>query len=588
MKKEKVFLNESLTILLKKKGIKKIFSVPGGAIFHIYNALCSDNYFEVVSLLNEQSCMIAAEAYYKITNKVAVVLVTSGPGISNTATGILSSYVDHIPILVICGNAQSKYLKYKYLRSYAPQGISAKTLFNGITNNILEFNKKSKLIDVSNIINLVNKKPYGPCILQIPLDLQRSLLTNIIEKQKNKNYIIKNNTSISPKIDTLIYKSNFPVFLFGGGCCTDDARKQIKKISKKFDIPITLTWTAKDLLNHDNNKFCGLPGYFCNRSANTALYYSDLIIVVGSKLDLLQTGYNFKEFKNKKIKILYVNDNFLELKKFLKDPKFINLKLDSFDFLKYFYLLNRKEMNYEKSWSKNVRSYYIKTINEMVNKNSNKNVNPYFLISEISKLNTDIYIAGSSGGSAEISFLNYYLTNNTKFVNSPGLGSMGFAIPSIVGAVEANINNKIICVVGDGGLQWNIQELATISKYNKSKILIIILNNGGYDSMRRSLKRYFGKAKYVGEESGLKFPNLRYLSIAYDLKYKCIKSNSSLFHNINKIWSNVMSPTILNIITEKNVDSFPKVKPKMNVKGEIVSGSLIELDPEISQVFEYK
>ena len=391
MKTEKVYLNKFLVTLLKKKGIKKIFSVPGGAIFHIYDALCSDSYFDVISMLNEQSCMIAAEAYYKITNKVAVVLVTSGPGLSNTATGILSSYIDYIPTLIICGNAQSKYLKYKYLRSYAPQGISAKTLFKGTTNKILEFNKKSKLIDVSNIINQVYEKPYGPCILQIPLDLQRSSLSKINVKLGNKKYINKNHISNFLKIKSLIYKSNFPVFLFGGGCCNNNFRILIKKISEKFDIPITLTWTAKDLVNHDNNKFCGLPGYFCNRSANTALYYSDLIIVVGSKLDLLQTGYNFKEFRNKKIKILYVNDNFLELKKFSNDPKFINLKLDSFEFLTYFYSLKKTEMNYDKSWSKNLRLYYIKTINEMVNKNSNKNVNPYFLISEISKLKTDIY-----------------------------------------------------------------------------------------------------------------------------------------------------------------------------------------------------
>ena len=114
-------------------------------------------------------------------------------------------------------------------------------------------------------------------------------------------------------------------------------------------------------------------------------------------------------------------------------------------------------------------------------------------------------MAGSSGGSAEISFLNFRISENQKFLNSPGLGSMGFAIPSILGALEGEKQASVICVVGDGGLQMNIQELATISRYRERKVLIIVLNNSGYDSIRRSLRRYFGEAQFVDQRQGYSF-----------------------------------------------------------------------------------
>ena len=191
---------------------------------------------------------------------------------------------------------------------------------------------------------------------------------------------------------------------------------------------------------------------------------------------------------------------------------------------------------------------FIESQDEMVSRDSKKLVDPFNFVSEISNLKTNIFIA-KSGGSAEISFLNYKISNNQ--INSPGLGSMGFAVPSIIGALEGNKNAPIITVVGDGGFQFNIQELASISRYRNRKILIAVLNNRGYDSMRRSLKKYFGNAYFVDEDSGLKFPNLRKLSASYDLKYFSINSNKTFKDELETIWKNLKEPAILEVFTEK-------------------------------------
>ena len=203
------------------------------------------------------------------------------------------------------------------------------------------------------------------------------------------------------------------------------------------------------------------------------------------------------------------------------------------------------------------------------------NIDPYYLVDAISDLEPDIYIAGSSGGSAEISFLNLRVAEKQKFLNSPGLGSMGFAVPSIIGALEGDDEASIICLVGDGGLQMNIQELATISRYKERRVLIVVLNNGGYDSMRRSLNRYFGEAQFVDEESGLFFPSLDKLSDTYEFHFAVLKSNQQVTHDLKDIWNNLSGPTILEVIVNKDVESFPKLFPKMNEDGSISSGSLL-------------
>ena len=163
---------------------------------------------------------------------------------------------------------------------------------------------------------------------------------------------------------------------------------------------------------------------------------------------------------------------------------------------------------------------------------------------------------------------------------------MGFAIPSVIGALEANKNGKIICVVGDGGFQFNIQELASISRYQRRKVMILILNNDGYDSMRRSLTKYFGNADHVDSETGLVFPDLKSLALAYSLGYEMIEDNTTLENELSRIWDAIDTPTLVNVLIRKSVESFPKLTPKMNKDGSIESGNLIDCAPENFNLME--
>lgn len=581
----KVSISDLIANLLEKKYIYKIFYVPGGAAFHLINALVKNKNISLIPMLHEQACVIAAEAYFRNNGKIAGVLVTAGPGISNCSTGILSCFVDRIPCVVISGQAQSKYIINKKLRIHGPQAISARSLYNNISNEVLEVEVDTHYEKIFSFFNKIDHLPYGPRIIQIPLDLQNKILAprnlNFIGKAStkklyNKNYFNK----VTKEIVQYILDASNPCILLGGGVRCDSIKSIFNKFNKKHLLPILLSWSAKDLVNHSNINFAGLPGYFCNRSANATLYMSDLIVVIGSRFDFLQHGYQEKKILDKK-NFIFIDLDIDELKK--NNFKNANLyQINGIDFLENF-LQNKNTMNQlskNKRWINFCHSLYVEYVDEMVPMTrSKKHINPFYLIQKLSDLsNIDIFVAGSSGGSAETSFLNLKNKAN-KFINSPGLGSMGFAIPSIVGSIVENSSKNLICVVGDGGLQMNIQELATISSFKKSRILIIILNNDGYDSMRRSLKRYFNIYKHVDSKSGLTFPDLKLVSKAYNFKYYEVSSELNLSNKLNKIWTESNCPTILNVKTQKNVDSYPKIAPKMNKDGSISSGLWIDIDP---------
>ncbi len=574
-----MLLNKFLVKTLEKSGCEAVFHVPGGAAFHLVDAISKSKKLKLVPCFHEQACAIAAEAYYKTSGKVGVVLVTAGPGLSNISTGVLSAYVDRIPMIVLSGQAQSKYLKHSSLRIFGPQAVSAEKLFGNISK-VLEINSQTKVNQINKFIKFQDYADFGPKIIQVPLDLQRMHINNS-SKDIYNFFSIKKRTKGKDKLfktlEKLIKESKRPSVLIGGGLRNDEGKEALKDFSKNNDIPITLTWTSKDMLSNNNKNYCGLPGYFCNRAANASLYYSDLIIIIGSRLDPLQLGYQTKELLKDKKFVIIDNDRY-ELKKhdFQNMNKFVYDGVEALKILNKILIRNNFKFS---EWAKLMHKSFIQSQDEMVSNNSKKLVDPFNFVSEISSLKTNIFIAGSSGGSAEISFLNYKISNNQIFLNSPGLGSMGFAVPSIIGALEGKKNAPIITVVGDGGFQFNIQELASISRYKNRKVLIVVLNNRGYDSMRRSLKKYFGNAYFVDEDSGLKFPNLKKLSASYDLKYFSINSNKKFKVETENIWKNLKEPTILEVFTRENIESFPKLSPKMNKDGSISSGSLIDCSP---------
>ena len=514
-------------------------------------------------------------------------LVTSGPGLTNTATGIASSWIDRSRVLLIAGFVQSHQIKNKNIRSFGPQEFCTKDLFEKITANNLLIDHQNKSKQIKSIIDLLSMPSIndGPSIIQICLDKQASIINednlNIDEKETNIKINFNNLNNQKP---LKIFKNDFKniiknnskvIFLLGGGCTKSmESINLLDQILDKDIFPVMTTWQSKDLVCHSSPCFVGLPGYFANRSANTALSECDVLISLGCRLDLLQLGFINKEID---AKIISVDIDKFELEKQnfkTYIPINCNLRIILDEILEIISLKNI-DLKYLSRWKDNLRKLYLDTYQEKTKESFDDKINPYRVVDLLSKFYFDVYVAGSSGGCAEISFLNYYLKKPTRFLNMPGMGSMGFGLPT-VGMVDSVLSDKkIIAVIGDGGFHMNLQELAMLSGSNRNKTYIIIFSNNGYDSIRRSQKSYLGKYFDSDIESGLKLPNFKFISKAYNINYLKIESLDKLdnFFLTNK----QNGVFLLEVLISKDVASGPKISPRMLSDGSIVSGKLTDL-----------
>ncbi len=574
---------EFLTSLIEESGIKTIFYVPGGAIVHLISAFKKTS-INLVSCYSEQGAIIAAEGYSKLLGPYGVALVTSGPGLTNTATGIASSWIDRSRVLLIAGYVQSHQIKNKKIRSFGPQEFCTKDLFELITQNNLLIDDEKKVPQIKEIIDEISNPSIndGPSIIQICLDKQATKINNqnikALEKKSSK-IILSNSEKKSLEIfysefEKILEKDLKIIFLLGGGCTkSENSKKLIEKLVNKNIFPIMTSWQSKDLVCHSSDSFIGLPGYFANRAANTALSECDILISLGCRLDLLQLGFMNNSIKSKIIAV-DIDINELEKQEFESYlPIQVNLESVIKEILK---ILEKKYNLFSlKKWKEDLRSYYLETYQEKTKEVFDKRINPYKVVDLLNNFYFDVYVAGSSGGCAEISFLNYFLKKPTRFLNMPGMGSMGFGLPTVAMVDSVLFDKKIIAVIGDGGLHMNIQELAMLSGSLRNHTYIIVFNNNGYDSIRRSQKSYLGKYYNSDEKTGLKLPNLSLLSKAYNVNYLEIKELYNLETFLGE--NSKKGVFILEIFISENVPSGPKITPKMLEDGSIVSGSLTDL-----------
>ena len=367
-----MLLNDFIVKTLENIGCEAVFYVPGGAAFHLIDAISKSTQLKLVPSFHEQASTIAAESYFKVTGKIGVVLVTAGPGLSNTGTGLLSSSVDRVPMIVISGQAQSKYLKHKDVRLFGPQAVSAVKLFGNFVP-VMEVDVSSKADEIDRFLMLAGNYPHGPRILQVPLDLQKMDIVDESSKKRSETSgdrakFETTKVKFKTRIDQALSQARRPIILLGGGVRNRISQIAVNKFSKGFRVPLLLSWAAKDVLNFDNQNFCGLPGYFCNRAANAGLYYADVIIAIGCRLDPLQMGYQPDEFFSSK-KFLVVDNDQAELAKHPLDECDKFLMSSDVALTCMAEHCNENELSYP-TWTEILRDAFLSSHGEMINKDN--------------------------------------------------------------------------------------------------------------------------------------------------------------------------------------------------------------------------
>jgi len=569
---------------LEKKKIDTVFTVSGGGSIFLCDALYNSKKIKYISHHHEQAASFAAESYARAKNSIGCCFVTTGPGGTNTITGVSSAWIDSVPVIFISGQVfLNQTIQKTQKRQIGVQEINIIDLVKPIT-------KFSKMITDPNSINFNLEKAYsiaksgrpGPVFLDIPADIQNAMID---EKKilKNRYNEPKKSFDIDKKLNLIIKKlknSKRPLIHLGHGVKLSDAQKLVKSFFNKFNIPFVVTWNADDVIESSHKMYCGRPGAFGERGSNFIIQNCDFYLSLGTRLPYMVTGYNAKNFASKaKFKVMVDIDS----KELNKKDLVLDLKIrsDVKIFLKkLFYKL--KKYDSPKDWleyCKNIRKKYPILLEKMINEK--KYVNSYYFVKSLSKLTKkNDSIITDMGFSFTTTHQALDVKNKQTFFTNSGHAPMGWGLPAAIGVYysKKKIKSNLICLTGEGGFQMNIQELATVM-HNKIPMKIFIFNNGGYLTIKQTqILGFNGRIMGADKNSGLSFPDYLNIAKSHKMEYLKVKDHKNLKKNINKVLKSSKA-TICELIMNPNEEQIPKAINRRNKMGKSIPTEFEDMYP---------
>ena len=534
--KNKLKLSDYLANFLKERGVKHVFAFSGGASLHLIHSIDNVSGIEFVCPQHEQAGAMAADSYARCTNGIGVAIATSGPGATNLLTGTCCSFYDSVPTMMITGQVSTTRMRGDSgVRQIGFQETSTVEIFKPVTKYASLLTDPLKIrYELEKAYHIATTGRPGPVLLDIPDNLQREL----INPCELKGYIPEKNATVATdfsseilQIKNLLEKAERPVAIFGWGLHLAQAEKEALEFVRLLGIPVAPTWAAADIMPSDDELNVGTFGTHGTRYGNFSVQNSDFIISLGSRLDTKSTGTPISTFARDAYKVVVDLDS-SEINKFghfglniempiLADVKdFLNQALSKID--------NSNSQRFEnwltqiKTWKRNYpicpKDYW-----------KEEKVNPYCLIEELSaESNEDDLFFIDTGCSIAWMMQGFAVKQGQRLYHDFNNTAMGWALAASIGASFAHPNRSIICVTGDGSLQINIQELATIIKHNLP-IKILLLNNRGHSMIQQTQDQWLD-SKYLAssEEGGLPSPNFMQIAEAYGFKTSSIDTNAEI------------------------------------------------------------
>jgi acetolactate synthase-1/2/3 large subunit len=558
-----VKVSDVIVDFLLKNNIEVVFGIIGSANSHIYDSINKHPNIKLVPVHHEQVAVMAMGAYYRSSGKMAVALVTAGGGSSNSFTGILSNWADSIPGIIISGQEQSYYIdQYSDMRMYGIQGYDSVDTFSKHTKMSVRITKENVYQTFNDAFIHTQINRPGPVFLEVPFDVQGQMIEEqpIIPYKKLINPMLSSKTL---DLINLLNQSKKPVVIGGHGVKLSQSEKLFKQFIEQHNLPAILTWSAVDLLEETHPNNYGRSGVQGQRSSNFIVQNCDLLIVMGSRLSLLQTGYSRADFAPH-AKIVHIDIDPTETNKFdglsiNEDIGNILHDLISIDSIKV-------DTTDWKSYCDDIRNRYPRVMPEHLADPTNS----YTFMDWFSNKVPDNYTIVTDMGTALLSgFYGFNIKPNQKMFTSLGLGEMGYGIAAAVGAGFGP--NPVMCLNCDGGMMMNLQELQTIKTQN-IPVKIVIFNNDGYLMIKHTQNMLFGGTKTcVDKKTGVELPDYKKVAEAFEYEY----------YTIDQVDEFLSSPNqgILEVFMDPNQEFIPKVRGIKNKDNTIQAGLLEEMSP---------
>jgi len=568
-------------------GVNQIFAVAGGGCMHLLDSLGRSE-IEAVHPLHEQSASIMADGVAQLNNDIGVCLVTTGPGSTNAITGVTASYIDGQSVLVISGQVKTAdMIKDSGLRQRGMQEVDIISMVKPITKyaiTVTDPNEIMYILQKATYLALTGRK--APVWIDIPLDIQNAMINeNALNTFQPAWYLTEDFKHQGKEIIELISKAKRPVFLLGNG--VRGLERFLYPIINELKIPFLLTWKAMDLFADNHVLNAGRSGVLGQRNANLVQQTADLIISLGARLDLGQVAFDYNNF-GKNAKKIVVDIDCFELEK-LPSNFYTKVNAD------VYYFLNFLNENVDKIKFTETRQKWMVRCNELKKKYSVmketikhqsplvQGINTYSLIDALSEQMTkdDILVPDSSGTASEITQQAFRVKHGQRLICSPGLGSMGFGLPQAIGVAIAS-GKRVVCIIGDGSLQHNIQELELLHRYPDLNLKVFVLNNHGYASIRATQDKFF-ESNYVGSDdsTGFTLPDTFTISEAYKIQSGIMNNNFRIEEDVATILDST-GTFLCEVFVQPNLTASPRVMSKM-VDGKMQSGKMEDMHPYLPE-----
>lgn len=568
-------LSDFVIEFLANKGINHAFVVTGGASVHLIDSIAKNPRMEYICPQHEQAGAMMADAYARVTGNIGLAISTSGPGATNMLTGACCAYYDSVPVIYITGQVTTFRLKRDMgIRQLGFQETDVVDIFKPIVKYAVRVEEAKQIqFELEKAYHIATSGRSGPVLIDLPDNLQREDIDiAMLEKYSPVDNI--------PHIDleqiienclALIYSSKRPVLILGWGVRLSKADNEIMILIEKLGIPVLPTWAMRDFLPNSHPLLIGPFGTHGTRYGNFAVQNADLVLSIGARLDTRAAGSPITTFAREAKKIIVdIDQN--ELYKFeklgMKSEVLINA--DAIDFAR---ALNNK---FVKSKAINIELWF-NNISEWKNKYpicpsnyySEKEVNPYVFIKRLSdELNEGDIVFSDTGCTLAWFMQAFEAKKSQRMFHDFNNTAMGYALPGSIGASIALNKKSIICLTGDGSLQMNIQELASVIYY-KLPIKIFMINNHGYNMIKQTQEQWLdSRYEASTKESGLAFPDFLNVARAYGFKTINIEKNSMVRRKIKEVLR-FPGPVFCNI----------EINPKHRVIPQVIFGRPIE-DPE--------
>lgn len=570
-------------------GLDSAFSVTGGAAMHLNDSAGENKSLRIMYMHNEQSCAMAAEGYARVSRKPALVIVTAGPGAINAINGVFGAFTDSIPMIVLSGQARKNTQKTNFglneLRQLGDQEAPILNMVAEITKKTFEVTEDMSGEDVARVVFeaflLATTGRPGPVWIEVPVDVQALDVKPISIKD-----ILTPTSYSEPRPDeksirTMLGKlenAERPVILLGSGVQISNTSASAIGFAEKYNIPILTAW-SHDVIPSDHPLFFGRPGTIGTRPGNMIIQNSDFLLVLGSRLNIRQISYNYDGFAPKAFKVQVDVDKAEFTKPFPKLDMYIESELRQF-----FSVLESvvkedgiKDKNAAWiSWCKEVNlKYSVKDLDYPVKADS---INAYHLIPEIIRqADKNSILACGDATACIVPFQTAYIKQGMNMFSNSGCASMGFDLPAALGASFADPNRQVICFAGDGSIMMNLQELQTLATSNLN-IVVVILDNGGYLSIKQTQTNFFGRFHGSNPESGVTFPDFMKVAAAFGLP--TIELHPANWRNEVSDFLSLSGPRVIVAKLDRDQEFEPRLKSKI-VDGKIQTPSLEDMHPNL-------